>query len=404
MDQLDEQECKFDFSSVLLEFTETDVKWNFTHAKKAVQGLASAIPTPVKDEEKRIFDRVFGRIPSFSKTAVIRMINSLYGMKLPLNSRVEYLECKTVEADLSERIADMLIKVYMLGENGFQHRFHIECEKWKNAKMGIRMHVYGYEHAVLTDDTITMPAPLVVYLDQNSTITNSLAVRMNVEQTASLSYPVKVVKFLDFTLRDLVDNDLMPLAPLHALKYRNEVNKLSQSNKLRSQAKELKNKLFFDIIDAIRESCRKGKLDWDQDGMYLAHHVLIMYRHLYGSYKALELGEKEMSDKFEYWWEPMKSELEAAKQELGETNKKLVVATKTAEDANKAAEDANKAAVYANKAAVYANKAAEDATKKAEEAAKTASLTQNALTMILDFLRSRANDADKAILQAFSIF
>jgi methyl-accepting chemotaxis protein len=89
-----------------------------------------------------------------------------------------------------------------------------------------------------------------------------------------------------------------------------------------------------------------------------------------------------MNDKYDYWWEPirkqndqMKSELETMRLNLGEIKKQIKTIIEKAEEA----------------------------AKTAEEASKMAYLTRNAIYLILDFLMSRSNDDDKAILQAISL-
>jgi hypothetical protein len=235
-------------------------------------------------EEKRLFDRIFGRIPKYTLTAVIKLIIFIYSINLPLNSRVQFLHTKTIGWNLDELIADLLILATVpkkSGKNGYaeyKRRFHIECETKKNIIMPLRMHNYGHENAVSTGDSSISPEPLVIYLDKNSTITNQLSMTYGIEPNITLTYSIKVLRFMDFTPRDLLDNDLILLAHLLLLKYRSEVDSLSQNLTLRANADDLKKKILY--LDVIEECCKIGKIDRLRDGIYLAHFTFELYKYI----------------------------------------------------------------------------------------------------------------------------
>jgi hypothetical protein len=164
--------------------------------------------------------------------------------------------------------------------------------------------------------TMTMPRSAAVYLDDNSTIPDEFFMKVEVRGISSIDYVCPVVKYLKFSLADIVDKKLVILVPLHLLKYREEVKKLNKDKELSNQAMRLKKTLYDDIIEAIKQSVNLGAISY-LDGAKLMYRVGDMYIYLYDKYPELKRSDVEMESR---WWEPefikQKEKLEAQTSEI----------------------------------------------------------------------------------------
>jgi Skp family chaperone for outer membrane proteins len=112
------------------------------------------------------------------------------------------------------------------------------------------------------------------------------------------TYPVKVIKFAEFSLQDLIDNDMILLVPIFPARFRKKVEKLNKEGNLLSEANNLKKEMFSDIVDAINECHNKGKIDRIDAGLLVTNTIYI-YNYLYSNYDELRRDDMEST---EYKW------------------------------------------------------------------------------------------------------
>ncbi len=102
-------------------------------------------------EHHDIYDRMFKRILTLSKKAVIGLINGEFGTNYNINSKLSYNWTEFVDDKLKKVLADTIISV------NEKDSYHFEAQMYKDNQIVLRMVEYGYKHALRTWDDIPLP-------------------------------------------------------------------------------------------------------------------------------------------------------------------------------------------------------------------------------------------------------
>jgi hypothetical protein len=210
-----------------------------------------------------------------------------------------FIDNKSVDSDFLENFSDFLVLV------AYYYKFHIELEQKNNPIMPFRMMKYEITEALSSSEAapvgemqgMKIPEGAVIYWEKNSELPDSYELYVE-HASVRFTYPVKVIKFADFTLQELIDNDLILLVPLYPSKFRKKVEKLSDEGMLPSESKSLIKEMFSDIIDAISECHDNGKIERFDAGMLVSNTIYI-YNYLYSNYHELRRDDMEAT---EYKW------------------------------------------------------------------------------------------------------
>ncbi|WP_252215053.1 hypothetical protein [Clostridium sp. VAP41] len=117
--------------------------------------------------------------------------------------------------------------------------------------MVIRMFEYGFkkgkEQAGNRDDfkTIYFPKQKVIFIERNNSIKDDIKLKIVLPDEQSFIYSVPVMKYWEYTDKELIENKMYPLLPLQLFNLRKELeyfrkrNNIEEIKKLSIKAKEI---------------------------------------------------------------------------------------------------------------------------------------------------------------------
>jgi hypothetical protein len=234
------------------------------------------------------FDKVFTTLKYLSHPLIIMMISALYGVLLNISSKLRFIDIKQI-IDGFEVFSDLMVEIR-------NYIYHLEFEQGNNPKMSCRMLKYEVSEGlsnvavIKKKGRIKLPEGLVIFWAKNSKLPDELSYDVSYGNNI-LDCKIKVFKYADNTLQDLVDKKLIPLVPFYATKFRSEIETLHRKGKLALNAKRLKKVCFYDIIKAI-ESYGATEQNCDKhDVALLMGNTRYVYNYLYSKYPELQLIE-----------------------------------------------------------------------------------------------------------------
>ncbi|WP_394924132.1 hypothetical protein [uncultured Robinsoniella sp.] len=235
-----------------------------------------------------IYDKIFKRILTLSKRAVIHLINGLFQQNYPPDSIVEYNWTEHVDKDLRRTIADTIITI------NHTDSYHLEAQMYQDEQIVLRMFEYGYHHSMRSrqfQDTIIFPEPVIIYLADNyEKIPDYYLLNIEFKGQGEFSYKVPTIKYLSEQLEELNRNKMIILIPFQLLRLRKALKKERSNENIEALKKLIKT----DIIGSIIENEKLGNITKD-DARRLKRLTLQLYHHIYDRYEELEeRGVSEM--------------------------------------------------------------------------------------------------------------
>lgn len=235
-----------------------------------------------------IYDKIFKRILTLSKKAVIHLINGLFQQNYPQDSKVEYNWTEHVDKDLKRTIADTIITINQTDS------YHLEAQMYQDEQIVLRMFEYGYHHSMRSrqfQDTIVFPEPVIIYLADNfEKIPDYYLLSIEFKGQGNFSYKVPTIKYLSEQLEELNRNKMIVLIPFQLLRLRKALKKERSNENIEALKKLIKT----DIIGSIIENEKLGNITKD-DARRLKRLTLQLYHHIYDRYEELEeRGVSEM--------------------------------------------------------------------------------------------------------------
>lgn len=122
--------------------------------------------------------------------------------------------------------------------------YHLEFQTRNGSTMVIRMFEYGLkkgkEQAGNKDDfkTIYFPKQKVIFFEENKNINDIIKLRILLSDDQSFIYSVPVMKYWEYTDKELLENKMYPLLPLQLFKLRKELEFSRRKNDI-DRIKEL---------------------------------------------------------------------------------------------------------------------------------------------------------------------
>ncbi|MDR0416512.1 MAG: hypothetical protein LBH76_04210 [Propionibacteriaceae bacterium] len=100
-------------------------------------GPPSPDAAAAKSDVWQLFDGVFKQLMKLSDLALVSFLNSLFGLALPLDSRVDRLESEQIDGGFKRQRADAVLRA---GEAWF----HLEAQLRADGEIAVRMFSYGF--------------------------------------------------------------------------------------------------------------------------------------------------------------------------------------------------------------------------------------------------------------------
>lgn len=236
-----------------------------------------------------IFDRVFKKTISLSSKAVLRMINSMFEKDYPMDSDVTYNWTDLIKDDLRRILADTIITV-----NGTD-RYHFEAQMSDDKSIVFRMMDYGFMNAKqvwernlysennYSNVRLSFPKQRVIYLYHENPIPDELTISIEFEDQGEFLYRIKTVDFLNESIEDINNKNMIILIPFALLKLRKTFYEVRSQENIDA----LKSLFWDDIIGSIDRNKELGNIT-DIDASMLKGLCFKLFQHIYSEFKESE--------------------------------------------------------------------------------------------------------------------
>jgi len=259
-------------------------------------------------EQKSIplnMDEIMKILFNLSDELTIRMINSLFDKKIPLDAKVilentEKLRFSHTKQQVEKIYADMIINI-----NG--ERFHIEFQTINSDIILPRMFEYGFiisiqeakSVLVHTADGVKMnyPKQYVIFVEQDDMIPeHELTMQVTLWDGDVKEYRVPLMRYWQETADSLEAKSLEPLLPLQIFKIRRDLERISKSKK--PEKKKLTEEKLREVVGIYKTITEKVCDLTETKGIltiYHAEQMLNALQHLsaylydgYNNYSEIE--------------------------------------------------------------------------------------------------------------------
>ena len=231
----------------------------------------------------QIYDKLIKKILTLSSTAIINLINGLFGTDYPPDSTITYNWTEFEDNQLKRILADTIITI-----NG-QYSYHIEAQMTKDHNITLRMFEYGFSHALRTAKEIdgiyhvNFPAPIVIYLYYEGDVPDEYLLQIDFASQKTVEYKFPTFCLPDTSAEELSQKKMVVLIPFHLLKLR----KIMEKERSEENLEALKNLLQHDILGSINDNLRAGNITI-ADAQQLKSYTHLLYNHLYSHYAEME--------------------------------------------------------------------------------------------------------------------
>ena len=298
-----------------------------------------------KGNKQDIFDRIFKKTLTLSSMSVIRMINSMFGKNYALDSKIDYRWTEFVDNKLQKTLADTILTINRTD------RYHFEAQMTEDRSIIFRMLEYGYSDAIRVWDStspadkdyydvkLKFPMQRIIYLYSKRPVPDTVNVTLIFEDQGEFTYKIKTVNFLNESIEDINNNNMIILIPFALLKLRDSF----KTDRSPANIAALKTLLWDDIIGSIEKNKSLGNIT-DTDATLLKNLCVTLFQHLYSDYNESKevLSMRDQSLILEV--EPYIDKYEEAMEKLAEKEKEIAtkIAEKDSEIAEKDSEIAEK--------------------------------------------------------------
>ena len=234
-------------------------------------------------------DEVLKFLFSTSNKVLVKLLNGIFDEKFDVDEvELTVSNNEFVEDDLGILRGDMFFDI--LNKNHNKASYHIEFQTKNDNTMVIRMFEYGFKKGKeqLKNSkkfkeeikTIYFPKQKVIFFEENKSIKNQLKLKIIFPDEQEIIYTVDVIKYWEYTDKELKEKKMYPLMPLQLFNLRKELEKAHNKNDLKKikelskKAKNLAEKLAKESAKLFEEDEILGE---DFHKMLLAIQNLIEY-------------------------------------------------------------------------------------------------------------------------------
>ncbi|MBZ9633429.1 hypothetical protein [Clostridium sp. FP1] len=270
----------------------------------------------IQNKEHVKLDEVLKSLFSTSHKVLLEFLNSIFDENY-CSEEVEIL-VGNGEFSLENSNYDFIrgdLFLNLLTNKETSANYHIEFQTKNDTTMAIRMFEYGFNKARELSNTnknvFYFPKQLVIFVEENSNIEDELKLKIVFPNGKEVDYSVAVMKYWQYSDKELIQKKLYPLLPLQIFKFRKELDKVSRY-KSNSQEKiniilEKAKQMAFLVAKEVKELNSNNEiLDEDLHKMLLAVQNLIEY--LNTNYGIDNKIEEEVSDMTKTLYDPVVAE------------------------------------------------------------------------------------------------
>ena len=295
-------------------------------------------------------DELFKLVFGADHKALIQFINSVFQKTYDVNadplsiSNTAFVNSKTFD----QIYGDFMFSI----RSDF---YHLEFQTQFDKTMILRIFSYGSAKANETAMTesdepliFVFPQPLVIYLEENSNISDELKAYLKVANSQLVEFTVPIIKIWKWPAYDLIEREWYLLIPFTLIMYRKKFERVNGIQKYKDEFI----KAYRYLMALISDLSAHGKISRALEGtLYGATKNLANYlneKYIKDPSFGLEV-KTEMAEAFRTIWDDLRDEgrLEERKKAELEKAEILKKAEKDREEAAKRAEEAAKQKIEA---------------------------------------------------------
>lgn len=295
---------------------------------------------PQRTENHDIFDKIFKRILTLSKPAIIRFINGIFETDYPTDSEIDYNWTENVNDNLKKTIADTIITI------NHSDSFHLEAQMYKDdGSILLRVFDYGYNHSKrkpqdLYDENnirngvrLLFPKQVVIYLDSFANIPDEYMINLVVDENKEITFNIPVLKFQEESIQEIIEKNMIILLPFKLLKVRSRFERaykkaqtstdIKAKERLKRVIQELRDIYERDIISNIEASFKRDIISSD-DMIILIRLTIRLLNHLYAKYSSEEeINDMLHDESLDLDVDKYLDEIDSLKTEIAEKDKEI---------------------------------------------------------------------------------
>jgi hypothetical protein len=241
-------------------------------------------------EVSQLFDHVFKCLMSLSDTAIISLINGLFGTSYPPDSKVSRPSTETIETSMHRSLADMVIVI-----NG--DSYLIETQIHNDLHMGVRIFQYimneGRKRGSSTEKHIirlNLPKARVIYWESTPSTPDQETIIFTFPDGKEYRYEVPSFKFSEYPVKELEKRGLSLLLPFCVLKLRHKVKRTKKADERRKLAVRME-ELLEELTGAVERGMKRGDLSESDLGNMLLFTKLLQ-EEIYKPYTEFKVEAK----------------------------------------------------------------------------------------------------------------
>lgn len=267
--------------------------------------------TSGQPDERLLLDLMLRVLFRLSKRATVGLINGLFGENFTVRDvkSIHYGNPAFVTETLDAIIGDQFLR---FDTRARPFHYHVEFQTLNDRRMVVRLFRYGFEKAAEAAMgergeeaaggeplLLAFPAQVVIFLEENSEIGETLEARLKLPGGAKADYIVPVLRLWTLTPQQMAEKELYALLPLQAFNSRKRLRAIvsgdrSEEEKARlliGEFERLKRTVeqTLAVISGLHE--RKILLTGDMDRMLRVLGRIL--RHLYRKYGGNRQAEEE---------------------------------------------------------------------------------------------------------------
>jgi len=225
-------------------------------------------------KEKVKLDQVLKFLFSTSNKVLINLLNGVFEENFNVDEvSLTVSNNEFIEDTLDVLRGDMFFKISH--DESKKVSYHLEFQTKNDNTMVVRMFEYGFKKAKEEADEkshvkrIVFPKQKVIFFEENKNIEDKLRLNIVFPDSQEIDYTVPVLKYWEYSDKDLISKKMYPLMPLQLFQLKKELIKANKNNNIEKmkelpyKAKKLATKLaneskeLFDSNEILGEDFHK---------------------------------------------------------------------------------------------------------------------------------------------------
>lgn len=307
-----------------------------------------------RKKERIKLDQIMRVLFGMSKKTMVPLLNGLFDERHEdKDVTIRYGNGKFTDDALGRIEGDLFLTVH--SSLGREIVYHIEFQTENDGSMVVRMFRYGFEKALERSriegtgeqgnaaganrdeeaamPVIEFPRQLVIFLEENRRIGDTLSFRLRLPDGQEVVYRVPALKLWLLTSEQLKERSLYALLPLQVFRLRKRMQSIADSVGSEADKSQAMAEAFEELkatirrtLDAFKEAQEEARIGTgDLDRMLRVLHNITEY--LYNRYERYDMIEEEVRQMIKTWIDPrVKAEGRREGREVGIKEGKEAVA------------------------------------------------------------------------------